>query len=144
MGYTKVWIHLVWATKKREPVLHKELRSQLFSHIRENAKNKNIHLDFVNGYAEHVHCLISLDADQTIAKVVQLIKGESSYWINHQKLLKQKFEWQAEYFAISVSESSIDKVRDYIKNQEQHHQKKPFEQEYQEFIERYGFVPKEG
>ena len=144
MGYTKVWIHLVWATKKREPVLHKELRSQLFSHIRENAKNKNIHLDFVNGYAEHVHCLISLDADQTIAKVVQLIKGESSYWINHQKLLKQKFEWQAEYFAISVSESSIDKVRDYIKNQEQHHQKKTFEQEYQEFIERYGFVPREG
>ena len=144
MGYTKVWIHLVWATKKREAVLNKELRSQLFSHIRENAKNKNIHLDFVNGFTDHIHCLISLDADQTIAKIVQLIKGESSYWINQQKILKQKFEWQAEYFAVSVSESGIDKVREYIKNQEQHHQKKTFEQEYQEFIEKYGFVLSEG
>ena len=144
MGYTKVWIHLVWATKKREAVLNKELRSQLFSHIRENAKNKNIHLDFVNGFTDHIHCLISLDADQTIAKIVQFIKGESSYWINQQKLLKQKFEWQAEYFAVSVSESNIDKVRAYIKNQEQHHQKKTFEQEYQEFIEKYGFVLSEG
>ena len=144
MGYTKVWIHLVWATKKRETVLNKELRSQLFSHIRENAKNKNIHLDFVNGFTDHIHCLISLDADQTIAKIVQLIKGESSYWINQQKFLKQKFEWQAEYFAVSVSESNIDKVREYIKNQEQHHQKKTFEQEYQEFIEKYGFVLSEG
>ncbi len=144
MGYTKVWIHLVWATKKREAVLNKELRVQLFAHIRENAKNKSIHLDFVNGYTNHIHCLISLDADQTIAKIVQLIKGESSYWINQQKLLKQKFEWQAEYFAVSVSESNIDKVREYIKNQEQHHQKKTFEQEYQEFIEKYGFVLSEG
>ena len=144
MGYTKVWIHLVWATKKREAVFNKELRSQLFSHIRENAKNKNIHLDFVNGFTDHIHCLISLDADQTIAKIVQLIKGESSYWINQQKFLKQKFEWQAEYFAVSVSESNIDKVREYIKNQEQHHQKKTFEQEYQEFIEKYGFVLSEG
>ena len=144
MGYTKVWIHLVWATKKREAVLNKELRSQLFSHIRENAKNKNIHLDFVNGFTDHIHCLISLDADQTIAKIVQFIKGESSYWINQQKLLKQKFEWQAEYFAVSVSESNIDKVREYIKNQEQHHQKKTFEQEYQEFIEKYGFVLSDG
>ena len=144
MGYTKVWIHLVWATKKREAVFNKELRSQLFSHIRENAKNKNIHLDFVNGFTDHIHCLISLDADQTIAKIVQFIKGESSYWINQQKLLKQKFEWQAEYFAVSVSESGIDKVREYIKNQEQHHQKKTFEQEYQEFIEKYGFVLSEG
>lgn len=144
MGFIKVWIHLVWATKKREPVLNKELRTQLFSHIRENAKNKNIHLDFVNGYTNHIHCLISLDAEQTIAKIVQLIKGESSYWINQQKLLPQKFEWQAEYFAVSVSESGINKVREYIKNQEQHHQKKTFEQEYQEFIEKYEFVLEEG
>jgi len=140
MGFTKVWIHLVWATKKREPVLHKELRTPLFLYIRENAKKKNIHLDFVNGYTDHVHCLISLDADQTIAKIVQLMKGESSYWINQQKLLQRRFEWQAEYFAVSIGESGINNVREYIKNQEQHHQKKTFEQGYREFIEKYDFV----
>ncbi|MBI1779897.1 MAG: IS200/IS605 family transposase [Sphingobacteriales bacterium] len=139
MSFTKIWIHLVWATKKREPVLHKELRTQLFKHIRENAKEKNIYIDFINGYTDHVHILISLAVDQTVAKVVQLIKGESSYWINNSNLTAQKFEWQDDYFAVSVSESGVDKVREYIKNQEEHHKKKTFEEEYNEFMEKYGF-----
>ncbi len=70
---------------------------------------------------------------------MQLIKGESSFWINQQGLTKTKFEWQDEYFALSVSESAVDKVREYIKNQEAHHSKKTFQQEYVEFISKYGF-----
>ena len=139
MGYVKMWAHLVWATKKREPVLEKNIRKNIFSHIRENALTKNIQIDFINGHVDHVHILISLNADQTIANTIQLIKGESSYWINKNKLTPQKFEWQDDYFAVSVSESGIDKVRDYIKNQEEHHKKKTFQQEYDEFMERYGF-----
>ena len=140
MGYTKLWIHLVWATKKREPLLDKTLRLKLFSHIRENALTKNIHIDFINGHIDHVHTLVSLNADQTIANIVQLIKGESSYWINKNKLIPQKFEWQDDYFAVSVSESGINAVREYIKNQEEHHKKKTFQQEYDEFMEKYGFA----
>lgn len=140
MSYTKIWIHLVWATKKREPVLEKTMRPKLFSHIRENARAKNIHIDFVNGYVDHIHILVSLNTDQAIAKVVQLIKGESSFWINKNKLIPQKFEWQDDYFAVSVSESGVNKVREYIKNQEQHHAKKTFQQEYDEFMRVYGFV----
>ncbi len=82
---------------------------------------------------------ISFNAEQTIAKTVQLIKGESSYWINKNNLCTEKFEWQDDYFAVSVSESGVDAVRKYIKNQEQHHSKKTFQQEYDEFIEKYGF-----
>jgi putative transposase len=70
---------------------------------------------------------------------MQLLKGESSFWINKNKLTKQKFEWQEEYFAGSVSESIIDKVRDYIKNQEIHHKKKTFQEEYDEIISKFGF-----
>lgn len=70
---------------------------------------------------------------------MQLIKGESSFWINKQGLTQDKFEWQDDYFAVSVSESVIDKVREYIKNQEIHHSKKTFQQEYDEFIEKFGF-----
>ena len=70
---------------------------------------------------------------------MQLIKGESSFWINKHQLTKQKFEWQDEYFAVSVSESVVDKVRNYIKNQEIHHAKKTFQEEYDEFIDKYGF-----
>lgn len=70
---------------------------------------------------------------------MQLIKGESSFWINKNKLTKDHFAWQAEYFAVSVSESMIEIVRTYIKKQESHHSKKSFQEEYNEFIEKYNF-----
>ena len=116
-----------------------EIRQKMWNHIIENAKEKGIYIDFINGYSEHCHCLISLGVDQTIQKVMQLIKGESSFWMNKQKLILDKFEWQEEYFAVSISESVLDRERNYIKNQEQHHSKKTFDEEYNEFIMKYGF-----
>src|SRR5262245_44668005 len=98
MPYIKSWFHLVWATKNRYPFLKKPIRDRVFEHIRLNAKRKGIYLDCVNGHVDHVHCLISLGVDQTISKVVQLIKGESSCWINKERICTQRFEWQEEYF----------------------------------------------
>jgi REP element-mobilizing transposase RayT len=111
----------------------------MWKHIRENAKKKSIIVDFVNGYQEHCHCLVSLGDEQTLRQIMQLIKGESSYWMNNEQLLNEKFEWQDEYFAVSVSESHIDRVRNYIKNQEDHHSRKMWEDEYNELIVKYGF-----
>ncbi|MCB0652441.1 MAG: IS200/IS605 family transposase [Saprospiraceae bacterium] len=139
MPYIRIWIHAVWATKKRFPYLTKDVRYQIFQHIRENAKNKNIHLDHINGHLEHVHCLISMDATHNIASIIQLLKGESSFWINKNKLTEKYFGWQDEYFAGSVSHSQINAVRRYIQNQEKHHANKTFEDEYQKFIKKYGF-----
>jgi REP element-mobilizing transposase RayT len=139
MPFVKIWIHAVWTTKKGEPLLNKTIRQTVFEHIHKNALNKDILMDIVNGYSEHVHCLFRLKNDQTISKVMQLIKGEASFWINSQKLIKSKFQWQDEYFAVSVSESQVNAVRKYIKTQEEHHKKKTFMQEYQEFIQKYGF-----
>lgn len=140
MPFIKVYIHFVWSTKNREPFLDsKELREKVWQHIRDNAKEKGVFIDFVNGYYDHCHCLISLGGDQTIENIMQLIKGESSFWINKNKLTEKKFGWQDEYFAVSVSESMINKVRNYIKNQEEHHRLKTFEEEYNEFIVKYGF-----
>lgn len=124
MPLVKVWIHFVWSTKNREPYLTDHIRQKVFAHIRENARAKGIHLDFINGYIDHVHCLISLGTDQTIEKLMQLIKGESSFWINKNNICRTKFEWQDEYFAVSVSESVLGSVRRYIANQEEHHRKK--------------------
>lgn len=139
MAFVKIWLHVVWTTKLRAPLLRKEIRKEVFDHITENARIKNIYIDCINGHIDHVHCLISLKPDQTIAKVMQLIKGESAFWINRQKLIKEKFAWQDEYFALSVSESQLSKVRNYIRNQEAHHSKKSFTAEYNEFITKYGF-----
>ncbi len=100
---------------------------------------KRVYLDFINGYVDHVHCLISLGTDQTIGKIMQLIKGESSFWINKNHLFKTKFEWQDEYFAVGVSETILESVRGYIANQENHHRTRSFDDEFEDFLKRAGF-----
>jgi putative transposase len=139
MPFVKVMIHAVWGTKNREPFLASEIRRVVIEHIKENAKEKKIYIDTINGYEEHLHCLFGLNADMSLSKALQLIKGESAYWINKNGLIKSKFEWADEYFAASVSESALDKVRAYIDNQEQHHRKVTFTHEYQQFIDTYKF-----
>ena len=76
--------------------------------------------------------------EQTVSKISQLIKGESSFWINKNKLISQKFSWQDDFWAVSVSESHVEAVRKYIGNQEEHHRKKTFDEEVDEFMEKYG------
>jgi putative transposase len=139
MPYIKIWIHFVWSTKNRLPLLTNDIRPKVFQHIRENSVEKGIHIDFINGFTDHVHCLVSLGSEQTIKQIMQLIKGESSHWINKNNLCRDKFEWQNDYFAVSVSESVVDKVRNYIVNQEEHHKQKSFADEFDGFLKKAGF-----
>lgn len=140
MPFIKVYIHFVWSTKNRVPYLKTiDLRKAMWKHIKENAAKKDIFIDYVNGYNDHCHCLVSLGTEQTISKVMQLIKGESAFWFNNQNLILEKFQWQDEYFAVSVSESMIEKVRNYIKKQEVHHNKKSYQEEHNEMINKFGF-----
>jgi len=139
MPYTRIWVHLIWSTKGRHKTIHKKLQPALLKHIRENARQKEIFLDAINCTDDHCHALISLGASQSISKVAFLIKGESSHWINKNNLAAGKFEWQEEYIAVSVSESQLDKVRTYIKNQQEHHRRRSFAEEYALFLEKYGF-----
>ena len=131
-------VHLVWATKGRDPSIRKEIRSKVIDHIRTYAEEKEVFIIILNCHFDHVHCLISLQDDQNIRKVVQLIKGESSHWINQEKLVVGRFAWQEGYFAVSVSESGVERVKEYIKNQEEHHRKRTFQGEYFEFLRVYG------
>src|SRR6478752_2231495 len=102
MPYTKVCIHFVWSTKNRQPVLTRPIRYLLFDHIRANALTKKIHIDRLNGYLDHVHCLIWLKPSQSMEQIVKLLKGESAHWFNNRSGIQNcKLEWQDEYFAIS-------------------------------------------
>ncbi len=140
MPHVKVYIHFVWSTKDRHPFLTThDIRKEVWQHMHINAKEKGIFIDFIGGFTDHCHCLVSLGIDQTIKDLAQLIKGESSLWINKQKLCKSQFNWQNDYFAASVSESMIDMTRNYIKNQEEHHKNKSFKDEYNDFLEKHGF-----
>jgi REP element-mobilizing transposase RayT len=139
MPFVRIWLHCVWGTKYRTPFLTKDNKWEIIEHIQENAKAKNIYIDFINGDKDHIHCIISLSVDETLAKTMQLIKGESSFWINKNNLCKGKFEWADEYFAVSISESQLTKVRNYIKTQEEHHRKKTWVEECEEFMKKYNF-----
>lgn len=141
MSWVSIWVHLVFSTKDRMHLLQtKEIRYKVFNHMKENAKEKGIWLDSVNGYSDHVHCLVSLGKEQSISKISQLIKGESSYWINKSKFSKSKFTWQDDYWAVGVSESHVKGVRTYIHQQEMHHKKVSFTEETDEFMEKYGWT----
>lgn len=138
MSYSRVFIHYVWSTKFRRHTLQQPQRQLLFDHIRQNTLVKGIHLDRINGYTDHVHCLVWLQPEQSVSEVAQLIKGESAHWFNHSPDMgKHKLQWQTDYFAASVSLSMVDMVRRYIDNQERHHQKKTFVTEYEEMLKQF-------
>lgn len=139
MPYINIYLHVIWSTKNRSKIITKELKPILLEHIKLNAKKKEIYIIEINCISDHIHILISIGSDQSISKVVQLIKGESSHWLNKNKLVKGKFEWQDDYIAVSVSKSILDKVRKYISNQEEHHRKKSFIEEVEEIRRKYGF-----
>jgi putative transposase len=140
MSWVRVYIHYVFSTKNKTPLLSsKEIRAKVCEHIMQNAREKDIWLYCVNGYHDHLHCLVSLGRTQTISEVARLIKGESSLWINKNKLTMGKFSWQDDFWAVGVSESHVKSVRGYIQNQEQHHRKVSFLEEVNDFMEKYGW-----
>jgi len=139
MPYTRVYIHFIWTTKNQTDSISKELKPLLLDHIKKNASEKGIFIDTLNCVSDHIHLLVSLGSEQTISNTVKLIKGESSFWVNKQNLIKPKFEWQDEYIALSVNYNEIYKVRAYILNQEEHHRKKTCNEEYFDFKEAFDF-----
>ena len=139
-SYSRVWIHLVWATLERRPLLGKDAAVKLSGHLREYAESKGIYmkLNFVN--ADHVHTLIDLPTNLAIEEVLKLFKGESSHWVNEQNLVPGKFAWQRGYGAFSVSQSGVDEVCSYIAGQEERHRKLSFVDELKLFVKRSGLV----
>lgn len=138
-SYTKIWLHLVWGTNNHEKSLpDKKLRKQLSQYFYKYSAEKDIYMkvNYVN--SNHIHALINLPSNITIEEIFHLYKGSSSNWINKQ--VRYKFRWSKGYAAFSVSESNLGKVIKYIMNQEEHHRKKRFTEEYEEFLHKHKVV----
>jgi putative transposase len=134
MSHIKIWVHCVWTTKDRVPYLSDQIRNEVIYHIRENADLKGIYIDHINGSLEHLHALISLGGTQNIADIMHKLKGESSYWINKNKLTRFRFEWQDDYYSVSVGASQVAYLRTYIRNQVEHHRKVTLDEELERII----------
>ena len=135
---SRVWLHLVWATLERRPLLDKHAAAKVSAFLHRYAQEKGVYLkiNFVN--PDHVHALIDLPTSKTIEEIMQLFKGSSSHWINEQNLCPGKFGWGRGYGVFSVSHSGVAEASKYIANQEQHHRKKSYLAEFKLFVERYG------
>ena len=142
-SHAKIYIHYVWATKNRERILTKEVLEKIKQHIREYCGKKDIYVIAVNGYLDHIHLFVDLPPVQSVAGAINLIKGESSHWINEKGLFQGKFHWQKRYSAFSVSASQKSVVTRYIQNQEAHHGKKSFQEELEAFYKKHGLDPKD-
>ncbi|MBX2966350.1 MAG: IS200/IS605 family transposase [Cyclobacteriaceae bacterium] len=138
-SFNKIWIHAIWATKYRVPLILPRSEKQIHDYMREQFIEVGCPVRIINGMPDHVHCLFLLNPQKSIAGVIKQIKGSTSHHINEQNIIPEKFAWQTGYAAYSVSESVLEKVFIYIRNQKQHHAKKTFQQEYDEFLKLYGF-----
>lgn len=139
MSYVQVWIHAVWGTKNRYPFMNHESKEAICHFISAYAKEKEIYIDCINGHWEHLHCLFALNADMTLSKHMQFLKGGSAFWINNKSnLFSTSFAWADDYFAASVSKGDINRVRNYIHNQETHHAKTTFNEEHANFLKSFG------
>jgi putative transposase len=134
----RIYIHLLWGTYNHEPMLKKDLRLKIFDHLQQRANDLGNTIYKMNIQPDHVHIALNLLSTQTMAEVAKKLKGECSNWINENNLTHWKFKWQRGYGAYSVSASQLLIVENYIKNQEEHHRRKTFQEEYKEWAVQYG------
>ena len=134
--FARIHIHVIFSTKGRQKLIPKERQSRLWSYMAGICRNKGIEPIAINGTDNHVHLLFHLPPTMALAKAVNLIKANSSRWMREGR---RRFFWQDGYGAFSVSESNTDAVIKYIRDQEKHHRKRTYEQEYVAFLRKHRF-----
>lgn len=137
-SFTKLWIHAIWATKNRQELIDFSIEKKLYDFIHEELIHLGCPVRILNGMPDHVHVLFLQNPQKTISDLIKQIKGSSSHFINREELILEKFAWQTGFAAFSVSESQLDVVYHYIKNQKKHHLKKNGQDEFDEFVKLHG------
>lgn len=129
---------MIWGTLNREKLLNRAAAARVSHYLNEYAEKQGLYIKINYVNADHVHALIDLPTAFSVEKLMQLLKGGSSHWINSNDVITGKFAWGRGYGAFSVSESNVDQVARYIANQEEHHRIRTFTEELKEFIDRHG------
>lgn len=135
--YTQIHLHLIFAVKFRTGIIQNKWKDELYKYITGIIHSNNHKLLIINGMPDHIHILVGVRPNQSVSELLQDIKGSSSKWINEKGFVKGKFEWQEGYGAFSYGKSQIKEVTKYIENQEIHHQKRNFREEYLAFLDAF-------
>ena len=135
--YHQIYLQTVFAVKYREAVIEKTWQENLFGVIGNLINETNCKTIIVNGVEDHVHCFVGLKPVVSVSELMKTVKGKSSKYINDHKLTAERFEWQEGYGVFSYAQSQVDKVYRYILNQEAHHKKQTFRDEYLDFLKKF-------
>ena len=135
--FSQIYIQCVFAVKGRANIMKKEWRTDVYKYMAGIIKNKGQKPIIINGVGDHVHLLIGLKPSIALSDLIRDVKNNSSNFINENKLVQGRFSWQEGYGAFSCSHSQVQKVYSYIENQEAHHEKKSFQHEYLEFMDKH-------
>ena len=135
--YTQIYIHIVFAVKGRQNLISKNWNEELYKYITGIITNEDQKLIVINGMPDHIHILIGLKPNKALSDLVRDIKANSSRFINEKRWIDGKFEWQTGFGAFSYNHSQLTNVINYIQNQEEHHKKKTFKEEYVEFLKAF-------
>jgi len=135
--YTQIHIQAVFSVQDRSCILRKSWENELFQYITGIIQNHGHKVLAINGMPDHIHVFFGMRPTQSLSDLIQDIKGDSSKWINQKGFISGRFSWQEGFGGFSYSKSHVDQVIDYIKNQEIHHRKKTFIEEYLEFLEKF-------
>ena len=135
--YTQLYVQVIFAVKYRQGIIASGSKDELYQYITGTVQHNKHKLISINGMSDHIHILIGIHPTQSLSDLIQDIKTSSSKWINDMKFIKGKFEWQSGYGAFTYGKSQIQIVAAYIENQEKHHSKKTFKEEYIEFLKKF-------
>lgn len=135
--YTQIHIQCVMAVKFHHSLIEPAWKEQLHKYITGIIQNQGHKLIAINSMPDHLHLFIGFRPNQSLADLMRIVKSDSSEWINKQQFSASKFNWQEGYGAFSYSRSHIKAVSDYIENQEEHHRKKSFLEEYKQFLKQF-------
>ncbi len=141
--YSMLYVHLVFSTKKRRHLLLPGTRERVWAYIAGIAKENRIMPVEIGGVVDHCHALVSMPTTLSHARLAQILKGGSTFWIHQTFPELDGFCWQDGYGAFSVSRSQVDKVAKYIRGQEAHHLRQSFEDEYRELLKKHGVAYRE-
>ncbi|HZU38636.1 MAG TPA: IS200/IS605 family transposase [Gemmataceae bacterium] len=136
-SFGSLYVHLVFSTKGRQPWIDADLESRLYEYMGGILRAEKSALLAAGGMPDHLHLLVSLSRELSIADTLRLIKANSSKWIHETFPERQQFAWQAGYGAFSVSFSNLPQVKGYIARQAEHHRVRTFQDEFREFLRRH-------
>jgi len=135
--FSQIYIQIVFAVQDRESMIQSAWREELFKYISGIVRNKGQKMLAINGMPDHIHFLIGMKPSCCLSDFVREVKKSSNEFIKERKFSKFKFNWQEGYGAFSYSHSQIDRVIKYIMNQEKHHKKQTFREEYLDFLNKF-------